>query len=316
MAGPMTPRWAHRLALLTSGATLLLIVAGGLVTNTGAALAVPDWPTTFGQNPFLFPWSQMVGGVLVEHGHRLLGSAVGLLTVSLALVLWLTDRRGWLRGLAALAVGLVCLQGLLGGLRVVLLRDTLAIVHGSVAQLFFALTAVLVAITSSRGAAPAASPPRRDDSTLAGWALGATAALYGQIVLGALTTHAGWVNLHIGGGLVAVFAVAALAWRVLSRHGEVAGLGWRARAIGALLVVQVALGLGAYVGRFTGLGLPGGQVAVVGLPVAHRAVGALLFGLTVTLALETWRGRPLARASRARVGAGLVGRRGGSRATA
>ena len=67
--------WPHRLACATAGATVGLIVAGGLVTNTGAALAVPDWPTTFGHNPFLFPWSGMVGGVLVEHGHRLSGLA-------------------------------------------------------------------------------------------------------------------------------------------------------------------------------------------------------------------------------------------------
>lgn len=313
----MTRRWVHRLALVTSGATLLLIVVGGLVTNTGAALAVPDWPTTFGHNPFLFPWSRMVGGVLVEHGHRLLGSVVGLLTVSLALAVWLIDGRGWLRGLTALAVGLVCLQGLLGGLRVVLLRDTLAILHGCVAQLFFAVTVILVAVTSSRWGGTPAPPALRDGPTLASWALAVTGALYGQIILGALTTHADWVNLHIGGGLVVVVAVAALAWRVLARHGAVAGLGGRTRAIGTLLVAQVALGLGAYGGRFTGLSLPGGEVAVIGLPVAHRAVGALLFGLTVTLALELRRRRPLdPHASRARVDTTLVGRHAGSRVTA
>ena len=131
--------WSHRLACATAGATVGLIVAGGLVTNTGAALAVPDWPTTFGHNPFLFPWSGMVGGVLVEHGHRLLGAAIGMLTVILATVLGLVDARRWVRGLGLLAVVLVCAQGLIGGLRVVLLQDALALVHGCLAQLFFAL---------------------------------------------------------------------------------------------------------------------------------------------------------------------------------
>ena len=85
--------WPHRLACVTAGATVGLIVAGGLVTNTGAALAVPDWPATFGHNLFLFPWSGMVGGVLVEHGHRLLGAGIGLLTVALAVTLGLGDAR-------------------------------------------------------------------------------------------------------------------------------------------------------------------------------------------------------------------------------
>src|SRR5882724_7714618 len=74
-------RWPHRLAVITAGATILLIFVGGLVTNTGSALAVPDWPTTFGYNMFLYPWSRMVGGVFYEHSHRLIGSLVGLLTV-------------------------------------------------------------------------------------------------------------------------------------------------------------------------------------------------------------------------------------------
>jgi len=67
---------AHRIACLTAAATLALILAGGLVTDTGSALAVPDWPTTFGYNLFLYPWSKMVGGVLYEHSHRLLGAVV------------------------------------------------------------------------------------------------------------------------------------------------------------------------------------------------------------------------------------------------
>ena len=102
-------RRTHRLAVLTAAATGVLIVFGGLVTNTGAALAVPDWPTTFGHNMFLFPWSQMVGGVFYEHSHRLLGSVVGLLTVALAAALW--PRGGRLR-----ALGIAAVWGIYGGI--------------------------------------------------------------------------------------------------------------------------------------------------------------------------------------------------------
>src|SRR5262249_56797769 len=97
----------HGLAMVTAGATLVLVVAGGLVTNTGAALAVPDWPTTFGHNMFLFPWSGMVGGIFYEHSHRLLGALVGLLTLTLGIVLWPAGGRVPGAGVAGRGVGVV-----------------------------------------------------------------------------------------------------------------------------------------------------------------------------------------------------------------
>src|SRR3989442_8627219 len=115
---------AHRLALATLAATAVLIVLGGLVTNTGAALAVPDWPSTFGHNMFLFPWSRMVGGVFYEHSHRLAGALVGLLTVALAAALW--REGGRLRQLGLVAVGGGPAPGVLGGVRGVLPQDTRA----------------------------------------------------------------------------------------------------------------------------------------------------------------------------------------------
>jgi cytochrome c oxidase assembly protein subunit 15 len=304
----VTPRpsaWPHRLAALTASATLVLIVAGGLVTNTGAALAVPDWPTTFGHNMFLFPWSRMVGGVFYEHSHRLLGALVGLLTLGLAAGLWAGEPRRWVRGLGLLAVVLVVAQGLLGGLRVLWLRDALAIVHGCLAQAFFALVVALTVVTSRGWLAPAHGP------ALAGgtWrlALAAVAALYGQTVLGALTTHAGWVNLHLAGAAVAVALVIALAARLLALHGGEPALARPAALLGALVILQVALGLGAYVGRFTGLAVPGGAALALALPVAHRVSAALLLGLAVALALRTGR-RRAAGDRRVPVGSGLASR--------
>src|SRR5438132_5493893 len=110
--------WPHRLAVVTAAAALVLICIGGLVTNTGSALAVPDWPTTFGHNMFLYPWAQMVGGVFYEHSHRLIGAVVGVLTLALGVALW-PSRLRWL-GVAAIVA--VIAQGVLGGLRVVLLQ--------------------------------------------------------------------------------------------------------------------------------------------------------------------------------------------------
>jgi heme a synthase len=287
-------RWAHRLAVVTAGATLALIVAGGLVTNTGAALAVPDWPTTFGHSMFLYPWSRMVGGVFYEHSHRLLGALVGFMTLGLGATLWLTGRPAWLRGLGLLAVVLVSLQGLLGGLRVLWLRDVLAIVHGCLAQGFFALVVTLAVVTAPSWWAAARPSPTADPGRDLAWlGVAATAGLYLQIVLGALTTHAGWVSLHLAGALPAAVLAGAAAFRVLSRPESPPALAGPARALGALLALQIALGLGAYLARFTGVALPGGGLTGLALPVVHRLTGALLLGAAIALTLGAWRLRGL-----------------------
>jgi cytochrome c oxidase assembly protein subunit 15 len=283
--------WPHRLARLTAGATVALIVAGGLVTNTGAALAVPDWPTTFGHNLFLFPWSGMVGGVLVEHGHRLLAASIGLLTVLLGVALRLGDARRWVWGLGVVAVGLVSVQGLIGGLRVVLLRETLALVHGGLAQLFFALLVGIAVVTGREWRTPSVVPA--DLHRLTSLAYLAVAVVYGQILLGAFTTHGPAVWWHVAGAVVTTGVLAGVALAVLRGAWDDPVLAWWARAVEGLLLIQLLLGVGAYAVRFTGLAVPGGQVAVVALPVLHRAVGALVLGSTVALALQLGRRRAL-----------------------
>ncbi len=269
---------AHRLALVTLAATLVLILFGGLVTNTGAALAVPDWPSTFGYNLFLYPWSHMVGGIFYEHTHRLLGAAVGLLTLALAVLLWRAGGRlRWL-GLAAFVA--VIAQGVLGGLRVVLLQHALAIVHGSLAQAFFGLLSAIVFLTSRA----AERAPRDLDPSLRPLTLAAAAVVYLQIVLCALLTHAGWLGLHWAGA-VAVVTIVPIATARLRRTGDpVATAG--ARTLLVLLGAQLLLGVGTYLARFSSLWIPGGQTTMLILPVVHRLVGSLILGATVVLALR------------------------------
>src|SRR6476469_4855994 len=139
----------HRLALLTAAATFPLIFMGGLVTSHGAGMSVPDWPNTYGYNMFLFPPRLWVGGILYEHTHRLMGTVVGMLSILLTIVAWRTEPRRWARWLATAVLGAVIFQGVLGGLRVVLVKLDLAIVHACVAQAFFCL-ATLTAIVTSR----------------------------------------------------------------------------------------------------------------------------------------------------------------------
>jgi cytochrome c oxidase assembly protein subunit 15 len=139
---------------------------------------------------FFFPISKWVGGILYEHSHRLLASAVGLLTVILAVWLWLKESRAWLRRLGVLAVFLVVLQGVLGGLRVVLYKDEIGIFHAALAQAFFALMCLLVLFTSRWWIQlPASFPPLPDRGGLRGLVTVATVLIFAQLVLGAAMRH-------------------------------------------------------------------------------------------------------------------------------
>ena len=272
---------AHRLALTTVAATFVLILFGGLVTNTGAALAVPDWPTTFGYTMFVYPWSQMVGGIFYEHSHRLIGSVVGLLTVALAAALW--REGGGLRWLGLLATGAVIVQGVLGGLRVVLLKDTLAIVHGCLAQAFFGLVVAIAVLTWARPATEA-----RTDATTRALTAAAAAVIYLQIVFGALITHAGWIATHLAGA-AAVFVLVPIATARVRRTGDAVAAPV-ARLLLVLLGAQLLLGAGSFVARFTSVWIPGGQLTMLTLPVAHRLVGSLILGAMVVAVVRVFGG--------------------------
>jgi cytochrome c oxidase assembly protein subunit 15 len=128
--------WLTRFAVFTAFCTLCLIGVGGLVTSHEAGMAVPDWPTSYGYNMFLFPYPQWVGGIFYEHTHRLLASVVGLLTIVLAVWLWMKEERRWLRWLGVIAIITVVMQGVLGGLRVVLSKQEIGILHAALAQVF------------------------------------------------------------------------------------------------------------------------------------------------------------------------------------
>src|SRR3954469_21475990 len=109
--------WPHRWAVALACATFPLVWVGGLVTTTDAGMAVPDWPTTYGYNLFLYPWQTWLLGpfdLLIEHGHRLLGATVGLLTIAVLACLFAADRRKWLKVFGVALLALVCVQGLIG----------------------------------------------------------------------------------------------------------------------------------------------------------------------------------------------------------
>jgi heme a synthase len=141
-------KWLNRFTWFICVAALFLICSGGMVTSKNVGLAVPDWPTTFGYNMFLFPISRWVGGILFEHTHRLIASAVGFLTIILAIWLWRSESRRWVRNLGLIALAGVILQGILGGLRVTMLKDQIGIFHACIAQAFLALLVVIAIVTT------------------------------------------------------------------------------------------------------------------------------------------------------------------------
>lgn len=176
--------WLHRFAVLTSVSTFFLVIAGGLVTSTGSGLAVPDWPLSYGQ---IMP--PMVGGILYEHGHRIVATFVGLLTTVLAIWLWRAEDRKWVKTLGLVALLAVITQGMLGGLTVLYLLPTwISVSHATLAQSFFSLTVVIALVTSPfwRRHRAVEFPAVRKTRLLA---VATSAVVLLQLVLGGLMRH-------------------------------------------------------------------------------------------------------------------------------
>ena len=285
--------------------TFLLLLAGGMVTSTGSGLAVPDWPLSFGK---VMP--AMEGGVLYEHGHRMVATFVGALIVVEAVWLWRAEPRRWVRGLGWFALGGVIVQGALGGLTVLLgLPDPVSISHAALAEIVFALT-VTIAVSRSRGwiEGDAAESLDVDTPSLFSLAVAGTVAIYVQVMLGAVVRHAGAglaiptfplaygrlvpplesfpVVIHFAhraGAVVVAFLVAWVVARAVRRHRDRSRLIRPALLLGALVVAQIALG---------GWVILSYKAAWV--TTAHLGMGALLFATSLTLALRARRHAALA----------------------
>ena len=274
-----------------------------MVTSTGSGLAVPDWPNTYGEFMFSYPYEKWVGGIFYEHGHRLIASTVGFLTIILAVWMWKVDPRRWIRRLAFAALGAVILQGLLGGLTVLLLLPApVSVGHAGLAQLFFCATVCLALFTSSSWRA---SQPPPDDPWLRRMSLSMTVFVYAQILLGATMRHTGaglaipdfplafggilppvWnagIAVHFAhrvGALIVLIAVYAIAIRVWRQHVDRMEL-----VLPSLLLVLLVGGqatLGAYV-------VLSGLHPLIN--TAHVVNGALVLATSLVLTLRTFRER-------------------------
>lgn len=290
-SGRATPVALHRFAVFTAASTFCLLIAGALVTSRDAGLSVPDWPLSYGQ------WMPpMIGGIFYEHGHRMVASFVGLLTIVLALWLWRAESRRWVRRLGFAALGAVVAQGLLGGMTVLFLLPTaVSVGHACLAQLFFSMTVVLALVTSPGWHRP--PPPGPDPPTAArrpslkALCVLASAMIFVQLLMGAAFRHKGFgIIPHLIGACVVAAVVLWIMARVAATHSSQADIfGW-ALAINGLLMLQLVLGAGAYWIRDITQNAPQPLLSMVVLTVAHVVLGAALLASSVVLTFQTSRG--------------------------
>jgi cytochrome c oxidase assembly protein subunit 15 len=306
---------AHRFALLVAVATFFLIIAGALVTSHDAGLATPDWPLSNGQ---VFP--KMVGNLFWEHGHRLVATTVGLLTIGLVVYLyrgelrrWLVllglvtrgdgpyrgEPRRWVRRLGLFALAGVIAQGLLGGLTVKLMLPlAVSTAHATLAQLFFCTTVSLAVFTSSSWTERNPSLEEKGALSVRYLCVAAVATILLQLILGATLRHsATWdqplptdlVLAHIGGAAAVVVILGSAALMIMRRHAGESFLTRPAAIALSLLAVQLSLGLAAYMTRLASPNDPQPLNPMVGITVAHVACGALVFATTIVLTLRAFK---------------------------
>lgn len=294
--------WFTKTAAL---ATFFLVLIGGAVTSKRAGLAVVDWPNSFGYNMFLYPLSKMSGGVYYEHAHRLFGSLVGLITLVLVVYLFLYDRRSWIKSFGLVALAMVVIQGILGGLRVtgrftlstsqadVAPNLYLAVVHGVLGQVFFAAMVAMAVFTSSRWLRCEPAPVRASIASDRGLSATLVVILIVQLVLGAIQRHMmRGLMIHITMAVVvSALAVACgiRAWGLYQDRPVLPRLGkWLLAIVGLqiLLGIGAVIALGVYSDPAHMSDPPAIQVVV---RTAHQAMGALLLCCSVLLALWTRR---------------------------
>ena len=294
-------------ARLTAVATFLLVFAGGLVTSTGSALAVPDWPLSFGQ---FFP--PMVGGILYEHGHRMIAGTVAILTTWLAIWTWRADPRPGVRWLGVAAVLAVILQALLGGLTVLFLLPTpISVAHACFGQIFFCLIVTMAIVcgptwTGRRGS----EEPNPQARGLGALATATVVVVFMQLLLGALMRHTGAglaipdfplafgrIVPEIDSGAAAIH-FAHRAWALVVA-AMIVTTAFRARATHDPRLARPALALVALVA----LQILFGGIAVwtqtAAFPTTvHVAVGAAILATSVNLTLWSRRAAATRRSAR------------------
>jgi len=279
----------HKFAVFTVCWTVLLFVAGALVTSKDAALSVPDWPKSFGT---WFPSLRMLaGGAFFEHSHRVIAAVMGSLVLILAIWLWKVDSRPWLRWFGMTAVGGVLAQALLGG-QVVrqLLHYWLPVLHASFAQIVFAAVLSIAVFTSEWWISERPQLEDRGTPSIHSLAILNAAVIYLQVILGAGFRHKEipiWP--HMAGAMLVLGMVLWTAVALRKRFSQSRELSKARMLLHAIFGTQFLLGLGAYWSRLSTADAPQPMPVMVWLTVIHTVVGAILFAFSVLVVLTCYR---------------------------
>jgi cytochrome c oxidase assembly protein subunit 15 len=289
--------WLHRYILFMAGCTVLLLMAGALVTGNNAGLSVPDWPLSFGR------WMPpMIGGVFFEHGHRVIAASVGVLTLILALWVIFRERRNDIRTLSFLALATVIMQGILGGATVLLkLPSAVSIAHACLAQTYFCIIVCLAWVSSSQWEL---MRPLQTENSFPALLSPLSAALVGgtflQLILGAALRHSILgpgreyftlgISLHIIGAFIVLGLVIALYAVIKTQGPRIPAFAKMGHGLLAHAILQLLLGLGSYMARMIDRTLispdsPAPSLTVVTITTLHLLVGALILAGGLSLAL-------------------------------
>lgn len=315
----------HRFALIVAGATFFLIIAGALVTSHDAGLATADWPLTEGrflpkvESLGIDSGVNMVGNLFWEHGHRMVATTVGFLTICLVIYLYLGEilnwlyRHGWLRNkpvnhgearrwvrrLGLLALAAVIAQGLLGGLTVkLMLRYGISEAHATLAQLFFGITVSLAVFTSRSWMESRPTISEQGSLPVRYVCVAALITIFLQLIIGATLRHsATWdkplptdlLLTHVGGAIAVTVLLASAAILILRHHSGESFLTRPTKIALSLLAVQLLLGVAAYITRMASPNDPQPLNPMVGITVAHVACGALVFATTIVVTLRSFK---------------------------
>jgi cytochrome c oxidase assembly protein subunit 15 len=268
----------HRLAAFTAGWTVLLIIAGALVTSNEAALSVPDWPKSFGT------WTPpMVGGVFYEHSHRVIAGVLGVLTLILAILIWVKEERRWLRWFAVIAVGGIVAQAILGGQVVIqLLHYWLPVIHACFAQIMFAALLSIAVFTSKWWISDHPQLDNRSSPSIHSLAVLNAAVIFLQVFLGAGFRHKEIPIWPHAAGSLAVLATVVWTAVVLRKRFESSRELTKMRImLHSVFGLQFLLGIGAYWSRIATADAPQPMRVMIVLTVTHTVVGALLFAVAI-----------------------------------
>jgi cytochrome c oxidase assembly protein subunit 15 len=278
----------HRFAVFVVGWTVLLFIAGALVTSNDAALSVPDWPKSFGT---WFPSLRMLaGGAFFEHSHRVIAGGLGVFTLVLAILIWLKDSRRWLRWFGVIAVFGVVVQAVLGG-EVVrqLLQYWLPVIHAVFAQIVFAAVLGIAVFTSRWWMSERPQLVDTGTPSIRSLAIVNAGVIFLQVVLGAGFRHSEIpVWPHMAGALAVLATVLWTAVALRKRFGTSIELSRARGLLHGIFGVQFLLGFGAYWARLTSMKV-GPTSATVLLTVAHTVLGALLFVFSILIVLICFR---------------------------